>query len=568
MSAPSDNKAAEQADLAKQLKIMNQLFFGSLDQASLGYRLDSTDNRFFDNAYNSTNSPTLSNLNNLFANHSDISSLQFFDVQTPAPTVTVHVKEKGASTYTAKAMVTVNASLSNTWNDDIRNKIATNTNQVVDVNLYSLATNSECHDFMNALYAWHDLCNDDKWELFMNNSNVSLKKAQLSSGSNVEEQITKSGAISGFKEKMNNLLSFNAMVNSTTVDRFMVQRLLYVYIRLLQFHLGMRYVKKAYDNDMANKKFAWALPAAVIGILERDANDLGLVIKNVEDITMQRKGEYTKLNTDIGKLHDVIDKGKTSIRNQVDRVHSESKYESRSKSMTIASFVIFLVVAVGALLTLVLPLEKPKRLMAAGATLMIAALSALILSVVFSKILVESFVSYQSGFINPLGADSIADTISIENGMVLFSGEMRRQVLKYLQQCTILVSAVKSYQILGNINYTMAKENRYYTDMNSQIIVSNEKIRGTHRTSDLIQKQHSANMYLFITLSIIIGATLLAFIAFDNYDGVRMIVLGVAAFFVILSFVIYVLEHSSYVRTDGDKKYWSQPANTGMMMSP
>lgn len=573
MSAPSDNKGAEQTDLAKQLKMMNQLFFASLNQTTLGYRVDPTETNFFNNA--STTSPTLSNLNNLFANHSDIESLPFFNVQTPASTVTVDVKAQDNSDptkYVAKLM-NDSASLSNTWNESIRNKIANDTGRVVDINLYSLATNTSCQEFMDVLYAWHDLCDEDKWEAFLTKSDgVELKKAQLSTGStksNVTERITKDGALSGFKEKMNNLLSFNDMVrSSSTVDRFMVQRLLYVYIRLLQFQLGMRYVKNAYTSGIADKKVAWALPAAVIGILDRDTRDLGTVIKNVEDVTLQRKGEYTKLNTDIGKLHDTIDKGKTSIRNQIDRVNTESKYESRSKTMTIASFVILLVVAIGAVVTLILPLEKPKRLMAAGATLTVAALSALILSVVFSKTVVESFASYRSAFVSPLGADTIADTISIENGIILFSGEMRRQVLQYLQQCSMLVSAVKSFQILGNINYTMAKENRYYTDMNGQIVVSNEKIRGTHRTSDLIQKQYSANMYLFITLSIIIGATLLAFIAFDNYAGVRTVILGIAAFFVVLSFVIYVLEHSSYVRTDGDKKYWSQPANTGMMMSP
>lgn len=563
MSAPTDNKSAEQADLAKQLKMMNQLFFGSLNETTLGYRVDPTEANFFNNG--STTSSTLSNLNNLFMNHKDIKTGSLLDpfFAVSYTTDAIQVKTDSATTYSP--------SLSNVWNSDIRDKIVASTGKIMDINLYNFATNQECKNLMDVLYAWHDLCNDDKWETFRT-GNVTLKKAQLSSGRNAEETITSGSSFStgSFKQKMNNLLSFNKMLNAKTVDRFMVQRLLYVYIRLLQFHLGMRYVydSTATDTSIVSESWRWALPAAVIGILDRDTRDLSIVVKNVEDVTLQRKGEYQNLNTNINTLHDTIDKGKTSVKNQVERVHTESKYESRSKSMTIASFAIFLVVAVGAVFTLVLPLEKPKRLMAAGAVLTIASVTALILSVVFSKTVVESFASYSSAFVSPFGIDKMVASIQKDYGDILFSGEMRRQVLEYLQQCSILVSAVKSYQILGNINYTMAKENRYYTDMSSQITVSNEKIRGTHRTSDLIQKQYSANMYLFITLSIIIGATLLAFIAFDNYAGVRMFILGIAAFFVVLAIVIYVLEHSSYVRTDGDKKYWSQPANTGMMMSP
>jgi hypothetical protein len=221
-------------------------------------------------------------------------------------------------------------------------------------------------------------------------------------------------------------------------------------------------------------------------------------------------------------------------------------------------------VIIGAILVLVLPLEKRKRLIGAGAVLGVASIGALIMSVVFSKVVVEGFAS---AFVDPYGADQIANTINDENGTILFSGEMRRKVLEYLQKCAMLVTSVKSYQILGNINYTMAKESRYFNDMDSQMKLAGERIKGTHRSSDLMQKQNSASMYFFVTVSIIIGAALVSLVAFDESPMVRLITYVVAGFFLALAMIIYVLEHSSYVRTDGDKKYWLQPPNAGMMMT-
>ena len=158
--------------------------------------------------------------------------------------------------------------------------------------------------------------------------------------------------------------------------------------------------------------------------------------------------------------------------------------------------------------------------------------------------------------------------IGFDNANILFSSEIRRQVLDYLQQCSNLVSSVKSYQILGNVNFSMAKESRYFNDIGTRMFVAGERIRGTHRSSDLAQKQNSASMYFFIIVSIIVSASLLVLTLFENVPALRTTTYVVAGFFLLVAIVIYVLEYSSYVRTDGDKKYWSQPAHTDMMDTP
>jgi hypothetical protein len=247
----------------------------------------------------------------------------------------------------------------------------------------------------------------------------------------------------------------------------------------------------------------------------------------------------------------------------MDRARSEDKYEKKGKSLTVASLVILVAVIMGAILISILPLDRSKRLFGAAAVLGVASIGALILTVVFSKVVVEGF----SAWVDETNSDALAASITFDEGNRLFSSEMRNLVLTYLTQCTNLVNAVKSYQILGNVNYTMTKENRYFNDMNKQIYVAGEKIKGTHRASDLVQKQNSAAMHFFITVSIIIGASLLSLTAFEDAPMLRTITYAVAGFFLVLAIVIFVLEHSSYVRTDGDKKYWSQPPNTGVMMA-
>lgn len=549
MSA-TDNGDAERQNLAAQLKIMNEMFFASLNEPLLGWRQNSAESTFFE----ATTPDMVSNINKLFKNHVVDDAL--FALATP-PTAETIVYVKTKSNVAAYSGVTLANSLT-----DMRNKVfASGDEQVMDVNVHHLASD-DCKKMMDALYAWHDLCNDDKWDLYMNGGDVNLKKAALTnSRTNAIEAISKATPVTtGFKADMNSYLNFSKMERSTSVDRFMVQRMVYVYIRMLQFQIAMRVA----NTDLDKKE--WSLAATIIGILERDIGDVATVIKRIDDLVVSQKKEYQKLNDNISNLHDTIDTHKTNIKTQVERVGTESRYESKGKSMMTAALAILITVVVGTILVFVLPLDKPKRMMGAAAVLTVASLSALIMSIVFSKVVVEGFTSNYA-FVDSTLGDNIVRGISFANGNILFSGEMRRKVLEYLQHCTMLVNGVKSYQILGNINYTMSKENRYFNDMSGQMTIAGERIKGTHRTSDLVQKQYSSSMYFFISLSIIIGASLLSLVAFDEAPMARLITLCVAGFFVVLAVVIFVMEFSSYVRTDGDKKYWSQPPNTGVMMT-
>lgn len=567
-TAATNNSISELRELATQLTNMNQLFFANSTVGALGYRDSSITIDTFFNAS--------TNINKIFKNHD--AGDEFFNVESAILARAVNVKMANRTAYDSSIAMSQwsDTTVNSVTTPGLLSKLASDSNPLVDINLYSLATNNSCKTFMNALYAWHHLCNDDKWDTYITTGTVDLKKAELDTTNytNKTETITKGGSVAeGFKKDMNDVLEFAKIERATEIDRFMVQRVLYVYIRLLQYQLSMRYVDlslKVTDTnilDATQKKFAWALPATIIGLLERDTTKLVDVIKKVDDRIKEKKKEYGGMNTEINDLHDVIDDQKTKIKNQTDRVGTEVKYESRGKSMMIASLVILLVVVIGAIVVLVAPFDKQRRLLGAAAVLGVASISAIILSVVFSKVIIEGFAS-SSPFVSPTGVSTLVDTITFGEGNILFSGEIRRKVLEYLQHCAMLVNSVKSYQILGNINYTMAKENRYFNDMNSQMTIANERIRGTHRSSDLVQKQYSASMYLFVTLSIIVGATLLSLVAFDGVAIVRTITFIVAGFFTVLALIIFVFEHSSYVRTDGDKKYWSQPPNTGVMMSP
>lgn len=549
----TDNAPAERQNLADHFLMMNEMFFNKVASAALGHRVNVTNDDFFNNTTNT--SSTLSNINLLFYNHDITKTL--FNVISIDNSTPVWVKSGTSTTYTSVSL----SNATQDWKSNVRNKIndPDSNAKVNDINVYNLCTDATCQTMLNALYAWHDLTSETNWATYMSGSNVTLKKAEITAtGSNATETIRK-GDSNTFKGDMNNIMNFGLLEGTKDIDMFMVRRVLYIYIRLFQFHIAMR-VAMTYTTN----KIAWALPTSIISLLERDISSLDRVIQKVDDITLQRKQEYKGTNDSINTLYDTIQEQKEYIKNQVERVGTESKYESRGKSMTIAALVILIAVIIGAILVLVLPLEKRKRLIGAGAVLGVASIGALIMSVVFSKVVVEGFAS---AFVDPYGADQIANTINAENGTILFSGEMRRKVLEYLQKSAMLVTSVKSYQILGNINYTMAKESRYFNDMDTQMKLAGERIKGNHRSSDLMQKQNSASMYFFVSVSIIVGAALVSLVAFDESPMARLITYIVAGFFLVLAMIIYVLEHSSYVRTDGDKKYWSQPPNGGMMMT-
>lgn len=449
----------------------------------------------------------------------------------------------------------------NSFITDIYNNVGSGLNKVMDINITHWA-DAQTQQFLTGLYLWHDLCHDGKWTQFKNNQTVELRNGRIDGGTRENETVNvKKNETSESLSLLKSIFDPEKLTNVPVQNMFMVQRLFYVYIRMTQFSLAM-YVNNGKNND----QYFRSIPASFINIMQTDIALLDDVIQKLNKYITDRKGKYNDSLTGINTIHDDLDDYKTNIKLSMDRINSEAVYEKRTKNIMIASFAILVVVLVGAMVTYVLPMERRMKMIGSGAVLAIATLTGLILVIIQSKTVVEGFDA-ASAFSNDKFTTPVNDTISWSILRSLYINEMRSLVSKYLEKCYLFAHLMNISQTLGNAVSTIEKETRYFNDANERMMLAGNKMKNVYRNSDLVQKQYTSSMYFFITIGIIISVTLTAYLAFESLPGVQSFIMIGAGIVLLLAIIIYVLEYSGYVRTDGDKKYWGQPPNPGSMIA-
>lgn len=448
---------------------------------------------------------------------------------------------------------------------------ATNSNPLIDINITNwierqTTNNSQTQNtddtrkFLNGLYLWHDLCHVNKWNDFKLGSSVTLKSGDLDANN---QNITITCTKSNVPEPLSLILNPNDIIN-TSVNMYMLQRMFYVLIRLFQFKITMSVLNDKFplNNDVQQKELM-GVPAAILTLLEQDISRLTEVMKDMNADITERKTLYNDFNSKVSDIDTAVDVNKAVMNRNMDRIRAESSYEGRMKAFMIASFVVLVLVLVGSAVIHVMPFEHRIKLIGYAVIVITVGLSALLLSFVQSKTVIEGF----NATIDNTFSSVVYTSLEKQKIKELYSLEMYRLVVGYLERCFNFTHSMNVYQTMGNVTYTMAKELRYFTDTNNRMQLTGEKMRNEYRASDLAQKQYNSSMYFFISVGIIVSATLLAYNGFASFGGVQTIALIAGGIILLIAIIIYILEYSGYVRTDGDKKYWGQPVNASAMQS-
>ena len=157
--------------------------------------------------------------------------------------------------------------------------------------------------------------------------------------------------------------------------------------------------------------------------------------------------------------------------------------------------------------------------------------------------------------------EKFATTLSsgnINKYLNYYNIQVMSEVSQYLDNTFTLVTLLESYKAYGNINLSMERELNYYDTIVSQLTNAQSKINNVYFSSYINTIDVSALLHLFQILTIIIAATTTLFVLVEDVqdNSIRNWIASIAGIFAVFSFVVYLVEVNTRVRTNPVKIYW------------
>lgn len=439
-------------------------------------------------------------------------------------------------------------------------------------------SNTSLSRYVQALYAWHNLLIPANWNSFINGNKTILKipKASTLNVLQVKEltleldmrnyTVTATGTLdnngSNVKDIMNSIIPFASILEvGTKINIYTIRRLFYMYIQIAQYCMAMGIVTQVYQlvkaapSDAYQTVFnnALVIPKIIIQSLKNIAlNDTAL--SDLIAVTQRRVDEYSKSVNVITDLNTNINKGKIVLTNNQEKIKGQNEALKTIKKFELASIIVFCIVLAASCGLLVFPLEYSKKLTFGLVIVVIAIASSFTIGLLFNKANIKTFEKFA------VSAQTLSDDYSrfIASQNNAFYG----LISQYLTGTISNTNALQTYNIYGNVNFALQKEHTYYNNTDKLLTNVNSRMSSIYKISFLDQMQRTALMNFLMSITVITAATIMAYVAVQDYETLSKVVLGVGLTLIVLALIIYILEVTQRVRTDGNKIYWGDLSNS------
>jgi len=475
--------------------------------------------------------------------------------------------------------------------------VSTSSATIRDVNsmwYYQNAGNIHLFNFVQGLYAWHNLLIPTNWanfiqgnptkiyvpdiptsnganasSLFMNknitltlntnNNTVTAVNTHSSNTSNTPANFSISGSGS-IVNIMSQIIPFpDILPYGNTINIYVMRQLFFIYIQLVQYNLaGSLYVAIVRIN-IFNSKYGINTNllnpiTAIEYILKTIALD-PTVYTTLLQITQDRVTEYSKSTNTITNLNNSVRKEKTQLVSNEEKIAAQNKTVALVKKYEIVAITVLCIVLALSCGLIIYPLEYTKKLTFGLLIVLFAIVSSFTISMLFNKSNISTVETFYTADTSASTNDALSTNINNSNNQ--FYG----LVVAYFTNIINNTNALQSYNLYGNVNYALQKEQNYYNDTNKGLINVNSRMDSIYKISFLDQTQKTALMNFLLSVSIISAATVMAYVAIEKYQNIAKYVLAFGLFLIAIALILYILEVTQRVRTDGNKIYWGAPTS-------
>lgn len=444
---------------------------------------------------------------------------------------------------------------------------------VVDVNFYnSMEPTQPFAKIVHKLYFIHDLFKKENWETWKQDKPLTLRAFDMSGTVQTtvklvadnytnavnEYNILTTSPVAGNKpfvrigdlenisgEALNarDRIELRQLKRIDFLNTLVIRRLLWLWIR-------MAHTRVAFTGSPQNSDYI-GVNVKMIAYAVEDTESSSTFSTTVLLGIAEKQRLFRTSTKLVSDLNTEVDQGKKFAQSAKDRVRSENAIERKVRIFeytTLALMIcIFILTTVS---TGYLSLDKGMRLKMSLGVLASFILSAIIILLLYnSKLVSEPFslpFSQQTTVINNAGVDAAGFMANVN---------------AYLN-ITITASAyLDSHDMVQNVNRAMQRDAVKYDSINKDLKVSGRRLDDLGKFIDLTRVERNARMYMYLSLSLILACLAPLYIWADKHPNVRIGAMGVALFLALIVLVIHAFETTSFVRTDGNKKYWGTPTD-------
>jgi hypothetical protein len=352
------------------------------------------------------------------------------------------------------------------------------------------------------------------------------------------------------------------MFNLGQTDLFTLRRLLLLYECIAHIYIAMYLMENgaaAYKLDYY--KIAGICFENLVHLNRNVTASTGAgngTISAISGQVAERMKEYKKNVKDVTILDNQVKELKTSLKSEVEKINTNKTIASRTQNYMHIAVAILVLVAIACVAAYFVPMKPSIRI---GVLVGIVALA------IAAGAAIPAFYN-REGFagenIYTLGQyQKIADATSTTAIVATYELATLDEANKFLMNTIYLANMLQSNINYGNANVSVNKELEYYRGATQQLDNSTNTLRGTTGVIRLDNTVSHANMTFFLTMTIVIAMTVLAVVLTSKWPETHKYIYITASIVVVISIMLYIMDTSARVRTDGQKKYWGKPKYTG-----
>jgi hypothetical protein len=360
----------------------------------------------------------------------------------------------------------------------------------------------------------------------------------------------------------------NQMFNLTNTDLFTLRRLLLLYECMAHMYIAMYlHENGTYKDTTAKDTTAYDKILAIcyenLVNLNRNVNAAAATgesgaVSNISNQVARRMKDYKSQLSTINELNTDLQQLKTGLRSEVDKINTSKTIEARTKKYMYGAVAIFLAVAIACIVAYVVPMKPGMRIGAFVVIVVAAVIVAATLPFIYGNSTEGFYVGGENIYaIQQYQAiSSSADRSAVRNAYELGTFD---EANKYLMNTIYLANMLQSNINYGNANAAIAKEKEYYQGVNIRLDNSANTLRATVGIIRLDNIVERARMTFFLTITVIVAATVLAIVLASKWPQTHVYIYAAASLVVVVTIILYILDTSARVRTDAEKKYWGKP---------
>lgn len=344
------------------------------------------------------------------------------------------------------------------------------------------------------------------------------------------------------------------MSTTTNLNTLLIRRLLFLWIRMANYQIAT-----AAGTPAAPPAVAAAVPiikqACYMLLSQANDNvDIGTTngrkvntavltgLADKQHVMRTTAGILSQMNSDLLTYQTSAQKSKNDIV-------SEQAFKKKVRIVEYVSLgILVMVFAASAFLAGSFAMDPTLKLKASLGVFLAAAFSVAVIVLV-----------YQSKLLH---IESFADN-TIASGVQYSSGDSTgfvQNVSIFLSNTITLSNSLDSYDLATNMNKAMFNDSVKYTNTTQDIVVAGRRLQDMAKTVEVEKAQHNSFVYLFLTLTMVLAVMLPIYVWAANAPTIRMGIMVLSGAVAFMALLVHAFESTSIVRTDGQKKYWGQPA--------